>query len=260
MKENKKIQKPLFKPEECVVYTDTPKFKKPNQLIIIGGGVSVRTGIEKGLWDKLKDKYVMGLNYSCNSKIFPNPTLQCYVDTDFYTNEIEKLKPLGLVIGKWHKILENIKLPNTIMLQVNDKTYTRNLSEGVYSGLVGMFGLALAIYLLNIGAIFLLGFDFGADGNRDSKNRNCTHFYQGDLNHGGIGKISFYNAKGQADLRFGCFAQEKMVKIYNVSSNSRINTFEKINYETFFSMLDNNTYDQNELRKRIKQKLKEKIL
>ena len=33
-------------------------------VVIVGGGNSVREGIEKGLWDKIKDKKVWALN-SC---------------------------------------------------------------------------------------------------------------------------------------------------------------------------------------------------
>jgi len=33
------------------------------EVIILGGGYSVKEGIEKGLWNKIKDKNVWSLNY-----------------------------------------------------------------------------------------------------------------------------------------------------------------------------------------------------
>lgn len=255
-KQSKKLPKPLFKPKECIVVTDIPKFKKPKQCILIGGGTSIKTGLSKRLWDKLKGRFVIGLNYS--HLYYSNPTIQCYVDNDFYKNEINKLKKLPLIIGKCHQNLKNIKQFNTIMLQVNDSKYTRNLSEGIFkSSLCGLFGLSLAIYLLNFGEIYLLGYDQGVINNKkDIKNCHLTHFYQGKINHRGIGKINYYNTKGRADRDYGVFAEEQKIKIYNVSLDSRINTFPKISYNKFFSMLDNNTYDQIRLRQQIKTKLK----
>ena len=40
--------------------------EKPSQLIILGGGTSIKEGIEKGLWDKIKNRFVIGTNYSFN--------------------------------------------------------------------------------------------------------------------------------------------------------------------------------------------------
>ena len=34
------------------------------QIIIVGGGTSIKEGISKGLWSKLDNKYTFGLNYS----------------------------------------------------------------------------------------------------------------------------------------------------------------------------------------------------
>lgn len=250
--------KKLFKMDECLI-KETICFTKQSQCILIGGGTSIKEGLLKELWDKLKDKFVIGLNYSY--LYFSNPTIQCFVDCDFYKDELNKLKDLHLIIGKWHKNLVDIKHPSTALLQVNDSKYYRNLSEGVYkSSLCGIFSLSLAIYLLNFGKIFLLGFDHSDDGTKDDKGRRNTHFYQKELIHRGCGKINYYNTKGRADKDFGVYDSEKQCKIYNVSLNSKIEIFPKISYDKFFSMLDNNIFDQNGLRKRIKQKLKDKIL
>ena len=86
-----------------------------------------------------------------------------------------------------------------------------------------------------------------------------THFYQGQVQHRGIGKTSWYDSKDRALKDFGVYANEHKVKIYNVSPNSKISTFEKIDYDTFFSKLDTNLYDQNALREWIKYELREKL-
>ena len=52
--------------------------KKSNQLIIIGGGASIEEGISKNLWEKIKNKFVIGINYSYHH--FPNPTFQVWLD------------------------------------------------------------------------------------------------------------------------------------------------------------------------------------
>ena len=245
----------------------------PKQLIIIGGGYSLKEGISKGLWDKIKSKFVIGLNYSYN--YFPNPTIQCFVDRLFYAKESkkEKFQNLSLIIGTEHKI---DRLSNTIMLKDNSK-YKRDIRLGCYkSSLVGLFALSLGIYLLDIGEIYLLGYDMGELRKKDyekfltskheidklvikdKKNRALTHFYQGNIEHRGVGKIAYYNDKDRAKNDFGIYKKEKKVKIYNVSLVSKIpsDIFEKISYDQFFKKLDNKQYDQNLLIQQIKNKLK----
>ena len=131
---------------------------KVKQLVIIGGGSSIKEGISKGLWDKIKDHFVIGLNYSY--RYFSHPTCQIYVDTDFYTKNVEELSQLPLVIGKKNQKLKSIIKENTILLPTTNN-YKRNLSTGVYKGsLVGYFSLSIAIHILDEGEIFLLGYDF----------------------------------------------------------------------------------------------------
>lgn len=239
----------------------------PKQLFIIGGGVSLKEGISKGLWDKLQNHFVIGINYSY--LYYPNPTIQTFADIKFYEEESKKrqFKKLSLIVGKRHKIKI---LPNTIMLRTNSK-YKRDLLEGVYkSSLTGLFALSLGIYLLDEGEIFLLGFDYRAKTQptilphtskpinlivKDKKGRPLTHFYQGEISHRGIGKTSYYNGKGRAEKDFKPFEKEKKIKIINVSLESRIDVFPKISYDTFFSMLGKDTYNQDIIRKCIKNKL-----
>lgn len=243
------------------------------QLIIIGGGSSIIEGIDKGLFGKLKNKFTFGLNYSHH---FVDTTTTLYVDDKFYYNEKLYLNALPMVIGqKFPEIpssLHHITLPIAIK-------YNRDCKGGVYKPtLVGLFALSLGIHILDIGEIFILGYDSGAKNKTfDQKGRALTHFYQyGNLvskytdkpvtlDHRGISKINWYNGTRidkvskkritRAEHEFKVYAQETRVKIYNVSLESKIPTFEKISYNQFFKMLDNQVYDQNELRKEIKQKL-----
>lgn len=225
---------------------------KLKQLIIIGSGSSLKEGISKGLWDKLKGKLTVGLNYTYN---FFDSTVLCYVDEDFYKKQREQLKSLSLIIGKEHQRLN--LLPNTITLKTNDVKYYRDIKLGCYkSNLAGLFALSLGIYLLDEGEIFLLGFDYGTvDNQLDSKGRRITHFYD-NIEHRGIGKCNYYDTIGRGDKDFGVYSNETKCKIYNVSLESKITIFPKLSWETFFEKLDNNQYNQEELREYIKGKLK----
>lgn len=234
----------------------------PKQLILIGGGSSIKEGIEKGLWEKLKGQWTIGLNYSYK---FFDSTMLCYADKDFYTigsaafspdqrkRHEEILKNLPLIVGKLHRGIKTS--PNTITLQTNDGKYFRDVRLGCYkSTLVGLFALSLAIYLLDEGEIFLLGFDYSSYG-KAKDGKPLTHFYQGDINHRGIGKTNYYEHSGDPDRDFGVYANEKKVKIYNISVMSKINTFTKCGWDWFFENLDKQEYDQEELRKEIRRKL-----
>jgi len=238
---------------------------KPKQLVIIGSGVSLKEGIEKGLWEKLKGKWTIGLNYSYN---FFDSTMLCYVDNPFYKEESkkEKFQKLPLIVGKEHNQLKT--LPNTITLKTNDAKYYRDVKLGIYkSNLCGLFALSLAIYLLDEGTIFLLGYDNCAMG-KAKDGRALTHFYQGQINHRGIGKINYFNGihkknkkskepgKKFVDRDFDVYKDEKKVKIYNVSVMSKINTFIKGGYGFFFENLDKQEYDQDQIREYVKGKLK----
>lgn len=242
---------------------------KPNELIIIGGGASIKEGIEKGLWNKIDRRFNFGLNYSY--KYFKS-TVQIYVDDKFYEKQRLELVKLPLIIGKTHQMhVES----NTITLSTGTQ-YFRNLSNGVYSpDLCGLFALSLGIYILDKGTIYLLGYDFGElrkknleepvtdpktfeeNTERDKRKRLITHFYQGDFEHRGVGKTSYYHSKNRVRSKFKVYKNEKKIKIYNVSPNSRIpsDLIEKINYNTFFKKLNNTGHDQSELRKFIRKKL-----
>ena len=258
---------------------------KNNQLVILGGGYSVTQGLKLGLFNKIKNKFVIGTNYSY---LYFDSTLLCFIDNDFYESELKGLSKLNLIIGN---CVSKNKLPNTISLP-NTNKYNRDLSHGVYGNLSGVYALSLAIYLLDIGTIFITGMDFGAPGGeledktfrgskenivlrpitykgniltpgcyiaidkKGNKSRALTHWYQDELEHPGIGKNHYYYIKDKANIDFNAFKGETKCKIYNVGLESRINLFEKIDYPTFFSKLNDNPVNQDELRTKIRNKLR----
>jgi len=219
------------------------------QIILIGGGASIREGLTLGLWDKLKDKFVLGTNYSF--KYFLS-TATCCVDWDFYDKQREELKNLPLVITRDRK-KNAVYSSNTIAIPTIS-TYKRNIvPDGLYGGmLTGVFSLSLAIYLLGIGEIYLLGYDW--TNTYKAGEAAQTHFYQGEISHRGIGKINYYRSHTSSHV-YNVFKNETECKIYNVSLNSNISEFPKISYPEFFDRLNKETYDQNILRSNIRTKL-----
>jgi len=237
---------------------------KPNELIIVGGGASIPNDHNIGLWKFLSTRFTIGCNYAYK---FYTPTIECWCDKEFYKEEKENMTHLPLIIGKEHEGLN--PTPNTIMLKTQDCGYYRDIIHGVYkSSLTGIFALTLAIYLLDIGTIYLLGYDFSekrtsdftkqfktvherlAVGEKDEKGREVTHFYQNDkdINHRGVGKISYYNTEWRVKKDFDIYKDEKKVKIYNVSQSSRIEAFETITYAEFFQKSGSSQMSQEELK------------
>lgn len=246
------------------------------QLIILGGGTSVIEGIDKGLFETIKNKWTIGLNYSHH---YFNSTCLMYVDDNFWLYQKYFMEKLPLVIGKESR---KVRLSaNKIELESNNY-YNRDCLGGVYkSTLVGIFALSLAIKILNIGEIYLLGYDYGAkkgEGNQlrayDKNKKALTHWYQHgnlksvytgesqELIHRGIGKVNWYEAMDEiknpqtkecrrvprAEKEFQVYENESKVKIYNVSLESNIPTFPKMSYEDFFKRLNKEDLNQDFLR------------
>jgi len=191
---------------------------KPNQLIIIGGGSSITTGVNKGLWSVLRGQFTCGINHSYRH--FDSTFLCCMNYMDFYDTNREELSKLPLIVtctrphpSEWEA--------NTILV---DKNYR----------LSGILAIDIGIKILGEGEIYLLGYDYSG-----------SHFYNN--------KSSIYYDRGFEDRDFGEFNNSK-VKIYNVSINSKIKCFSKISYSKFFKQLDNKQYNQDNLRKEIKRR------
>jgi len=204
---------------------------KPKQLIIVGGGESINKGVNKGLWDALRGRFTCGINYSY--RYFQSTYLCCMNYTDFYDVNRKELAKLPLVIScdrphpsKWEK--------NTVLV---DKNYM----------LSGILALDVGMRVLEEGKIFLLGYDYNEQNNK-------THFYQGEIDHRGIGKSAYYD-RGFEDRDFRPFCNNKKIKIYNVSMKSRIKCFSKLTYNKFYKKLDDSKYNQEGLVKEIKRRL-----
>ena len=239
----------------------------PKQAIIFGGGYSVKKGLDLGLQAHLEGKFLINCNYSF---LHAPGTFLTFLDHDYYCptyaknypkehpDIYNKLKELPLIIGiDFNNGLKEFLLPNTILLKRGDR-YNRefSLEKGFYHKvLCGIFALGLASFLMDYeGTIFLLGFD---ETKRTKENfinhtKPHTHYYEGEINHSGIGKTTPYH---KSNDRFLPFTKEKGLHIYNVSPNSNINSFTKIDYEQMFSLLNNEKINQNELREEIKKKL-----
>jgi len=204
---------------------------KPKQLIIVGGGESINKGVNKGLWDALRGRFTCGINYSY--RYFQSTYLCCMNYTDFYDVNRKELAKLPLVIScdrphpsKWEK--------NTVLV---DKNYM----------LSGILALDVGMRVLEEGKIFLLGYDYNEQNNK-------THFYQGEIDHRGIGKSAYYD-RGFEDRDFRPFCNNKKIKIFNVSMKSRIKCFSKLTYNKFYKKLDDSKYNQEGLVKEIKRRL-----
>ncbi len=253
------------------------------QAIILGGGTSVLEGINSGLFEKIQQKFTVGLNFSHH---FFRSTILMFVDETFIADQKYSLKQLPLIIGKQDS---GAALSTNSYLFPATHGYQRDCSSGIYkSTLVGIFALSFLIYVMDEGEIFLLGYDYGAKKGKGDQGRAydhsghaLTHWYQeGNLlsvytgqpeqiEHRGLGKVSWYEALHRdgkhskpiprAEHEFEVYRNESKVKIYNVSLDSKIPTFSKISYEQFYQMLNCESYDQNALREEIRTKTIELI-
>lgn len=218
------------------------------RVVLIGGGWSVKEGIEKGLWDRIKNEQVWSCNYAF--MVMPYlPKKEIWVDIGFYKNNVEALQKL------WEQGVEmhTKKHPQYAFIQDHLFLYDSSRESKYYygrealekkmiyygkMGLSGMFALSLAIGY-KFDEIFLLGYDFGS---RSIKDIN-THFYQDELKvySTGVTHPEVYrmpnNTVKQAEVEdFKVYLNES-VKIWNVSSLSNIPYFDKIDYDQFFEKI-----------------------
>jgi hypothetical protein len=209
-----------------------------NQIIIIGGGASIPPGNE--LFNFLSNKWTIGCNEVYK---FFEPTVTTWMDKELINNK--HMKALPLVIGK--KWLHNKSTKNQILLKTSVE-FDRTLKNGIYCpSLVGVFSLSLAIFLLkNEGEIFLLGYDFKGTNGKD-------YFFQKEFK-----EKCYYDDPLPPTLDstlFDPFKTVEDIKIYNVSPESRLDQFEKINYSQFYEKV-NMCYNHEERRDFMKDCLK----
>jgi len=239
----------------------------PNECIIVGGGKSIKNADLAQLGACLKNKFTVLTNYAY--KYFEGSFLVC-IDENFYKSTdikknpdiYEELRQLPLIIGVDDRIKAEDALSNTLRLRCNPTQYFReNAKEKSFftGSLTGVFALTIASYLMNYeGNIFLLGFDWTQrdvspiDIQQHDQNTTVeTHFY--DIKHRGIGHVSYYENHDPHNY-FKSF-QEPKLNIYNVSLESNIETFDKIDYTEMYSLLSNEIYDQENLRNEVRSKL-----
>ena len=262
-------------------------------IIICGSGASLPfideqyketgCGLPAKLKNIIENNYSIGLNYwfqfGCKT------TFNSSGDWQFYEDNKKELEKLPLIIASADASLKNKNIDrtheNTILLP----------NSGIYNGLdswikgfyhkqlIGMFALTIAI-ALGFKEIYLLGYDC-------TEVEGKTHFYQNvaDLNKitsldlngvhktdrfhfRGIGKnpkggykTSTYNYINHINNKwFAPFhVERKKIKIYNVSTMSKINTFEKISYGAFFQQMEDNQINQTKARNDIKEFVIEKL-
>lgn len=243
--------------------------KIPSEVIIVGGGASIKPHISE-LQPVLATKFTILINYAY--KHF-NGTFLTFYDRDFYKPRpdkdnpdiYEELKQLPLIIGINKNGVDEFKLPNTILFERNNNSYQRenSLKNGFYTNnLAGVFSISLASFLLDYsGTIYLLGFDWTRrpidiidKSNYTGRGNIPTHYYE-NIKHRGVGLVGYYETHNYYK-DFDPFLKEKDVKIYNVSLESNINCFEKISYEQMFKQLNQDKINQEELRQEINIKLK----
>lgn len=244
--------------------------KISKNIIIIGGGESIKSGIELNLWNKLQNKFTIGCNFCYQ---YFKPTVISFVDEGFYNGKLlgndkpyidfqhlEKIKSLPLLIGVNTENNQKIKYTNTILLR--DSSYYRgkeSLQKGIYSKfLSGLWSITLAMILLNFkGNIYLLGFDWTQRTESEiiSNKPTITHFYN-DIVHKGTGKTEAYE-KYKANAKFLPFLSEKNIKILNVVGHplSNITCFDQIDYNMFFNQIIDEQLNQDELRYYIRRTL-----
>lgn len=226
-----------------------------NECIIWGGGPSISTGLSLNLKEKIKNKFVLGLNFSFHHF---SPTVIVFKDKKVWTGQL--LGYNNPYINKEHRDLIQ-KFPLCITTESSQiKPISNNLISIpkiiLYAGhLTGEFAITLASYLMNeSGVIYLLGFDWSQNTKKEENPQ--THYYPDtEIMHKGQHLTQHYDTHDAGKV-FRHFLNFNMnLKIYNVSPDSNIPCFKKITYEKMFSLLNKETYNQDTLRNKIRGKL-----
>ena len=221
--------------------------------------------LEKGYWTE--ETWILD-GEECHPNLYFTkfPELKCYGSWHLAQKSNEWLKLKQDLIDQQRLILKEPKkfipkYPENHIVFQSSPHYSHDLMKGVYtSKLTGVFALTIAAYLMNWeGEIFLLGYD--ACSNPITKKTHAFSQKELDYTYRGLKQEpDWFTAqtkeKGKVvDWLFEPYLKETKLKIYNVSTISKIPQFEKISYEEFFQKLHNNIYSQDQLRTVIKKKL-----
>jgi hypothetical protein len=214
--------------------------------VLIGAGYSVREGIDKGLWRALRRQNVWSINYAYQAMPFI-PSAEVWQDLSFWVenqNSLHKLYTQGCCLyAKVYEDYRNLKEMSCYESSPSEFYGRDAIVKGkIFTGgmgLTGVFALSLAVSW-GYDKIYLLGYDFGSASLLDTK----THFYQKEgINPGASGhpSIYMYDDKPRDEVRdfdrFLDVMNDGGLEIYNVSPNSNISSFPKMEYDEFFRRL-----------------------
>lgn len=217
------------------------------RVILIGGGFSIKEGLDKDLWSKIKGQEIWSLNYAFKTMPYL-PQREIWVDKKFFENNTEDLQNLSkqnvIMVTKHNR--RYAEIPKIIQYHTSRIVADYKGKNGIKErkvfigrmGMVGMFGLSIAI-CEGYNEIYLLGYDFGIM----NPNQPQTHYYQTmiKVKSSGVNRPQVYltkQGKVKPELEdFKLFTREKDINIYNVSINSNIPYFTKLSWEQFFEKI-----------------------
>ena len=221
------------------------------RVILIGAGSSLKEGIDNGLWDKIKNEQIWSLNSIF--KIMPYlPSVELWVDFDFFKHEAENLKKLHqsrveLITKDYRKlayftgIITQYETTRDEEKYFGKKALEKKLMYTGQMGFVSQFALSIAI-ARKYDEIYLLVYDFGPASLEDKN----THVFQDQMKElnilaTGAGRPNVYlqqDGQPRREIReWDIYNRETDIKIYNVSLKSNIPYFEKISYIKFFELI-----------------------
>jgi len=229
-----------------------------NSVILVGGGYSIKEGIEKGLWNEIKNQEIWSLNIAFKTMPYL-PSKELFVDHSFFNSYQEDLLslPCELIAVNHAYYLKFPKIKNIFTTQNPKEFYGReSLNKNkIFTGsrkFCGFFAISYAI-ALGYKTIYLLGYDWGNI--IDTTGKKQSHYFDNNLKDYGILKCyqnpkynAFENNNNQPkeDVKdFEVYLTVSDCKIYNVSLKSRIDYFEKINFETFYNHLKKEENETN---------------
>lgn len=218
------------------------------QVILLAGGSSVIEGLNKDLWNKIKDIEVWSLNFAYKFMPFL-PKKIVWTDRKVFTDNCKELQllyhkgvDLECRFNELYSMYPEIKVHK---IEKNKQKFDNKLDNIFIGtlGLTGFFALSLAIKE-KYDKIYLLGYDFGTP----SFNDKLTHWYQ-NINpnegyskviSGGVANTAVYmdsNSSVKSSISDFDVYKEWDNKIINVSSKTNVHQFKIISYDEFFNQI-----------------------
>ena len=212
-------------------------------VVLVGGGYSIKEGIDEGLWWRLRRSNVWSVNYAYQAMTDTFvPAVQLWQDLGFWIeNQRDLIKLHSRGCQLYAREEEDYRLyPHVQQWRTSKERYCGR--EGIKfntiftgrMGLTGVFALSLAV-ARGFDRIYLLGYDFGTPSIADAH----THFYSGQNDQAGNPHL-YRCADDLVRSEVSDFDQfrQTRVEIVNVTSRSNIESFPKIGYAEFFKQLE----------------------